>query len=174
MKKIIIILAVLCLLPLSVSASCLDGIYPPLGLDAQYLGLDGMNAFRIKDVKGDVLILVVSSYYCGPCHREADKLREVHDLIDAKGLSGKIKIMSVAAGDNSDMALKFADRHSLRYPVVPDPNLLIARSCGATRIPFMQVYKLGPDPKQIYSHVGLFQESPAQFLAKVEQISGVK
>ena len=177
MNKIIATLALttcICLAAGFARADCLDSTYPPLGAQGEYLGLSGIDPFEIGDIKADVVILVVSSYFCGPCHTEAEKLREVHDLIDAKGLSEKIKIFSVAAGDKTPATWKFAGMHSLRYPIIPDPNLSLTKACGSTKVPMMFIYKLDPDPKEIYAHLGVFRESPAQFLTKVEKMAGLK
>jgi len=110
--------------------------------EAQELGIDPKaKSVTIGDFKAQGVILVVYSMYCPFCQREAPELNAMHKLIADKGLSGKLKLVGLAAGNSPFEVNAFRETYAITFPLLPDKDFAVHKALGQVGTPFYYVLK---------------------------------
>src|SRR5687767_11522411 len=93
--------------------------------------LDGSGTLSSDDLSGHPIVLNFWASWCGPCREEAplleSKWREYRD----EG----VRFIGVVIRDTPDSALSFARRFDLTYPMLFDPDQVLARELGLVGLP---------------------------------------
>ncbi len=135
----------------------------------QYLGLQpDAQTFTLSDLGGKTLIIEVFSMYCPICQKEAPEVNKMHSLLNSKGLSEKIKLIGIGAG-NSELEVKvFGDKYAVTFPLIPDPDYVLHKVFGEAGTPYFLALVPSPDGEYTvrFSHLGGF-ESADGFLKKI-------
>jgi thiol-disulfide isomerase/thioredoxin len=102
-----------------------------LGLPTKFLGLMKGESFSLKDIKGDLIVLEYMNKYCFSCQLQAPVLNQVYEIVGRDPqLRGKVKFLSVAAGNNQTEANSFKAEKGIPFPIVPDPKFLAYEAIG--------------------------------------------
>lgn len=108
--------------------------------EAEELGLAaGGKEARLNDVAAQAVILVVYSMYCPFCQREAPQLNKLHQLIKSRGLSGKVKLIGVGAGNSPFEVNVFREKFAITFPLLPDPDFAAHKALGQVGTPYYYV-----------------------------------
>lgn len=115
---------------------------PILDKEAKELGA-GANGkpFSLQQTKTQAVILVVFSMYCPFCQKEAPELNAMHALIKSKGLSGKIRLVGLGAGNSPFEVNVFREKFSTPFPLIPDQDFAAYKLLGQVGTPFYYVLK---------------------------------
>lgn len=110
--------------------------------EAKELGAGaGGKPFSLQKSSAQAFILVVYSMYCPFCQKEAPELNKIHTLIKSKGLSGKIKLVGLGAGNSPFEVNVFREKFSTPFPLIPDQDFAAYKLLGQVGTPFYYVLK---------------------------------
>jgi cytochrome c biogenesis protein CcmG/thiol:disulfide interchange protein DsbE len=84
--------------------------------------LDGSGKVSLASLRGRTVVLNFWASWCGPCKREAPALEQVWQRYRSKG----VVVLGVDSGDGRSDARRFLAAHRITYPIVSDPNELLA------------------------------------------------
>lgn len=100
-----------------------DLSFPALLAPADYEALGVPEGpFRLGDVGGDLLVLEFFNKFCLTCWRQAPQLQAFSELLEPGDLKGKVRILSVGAGNNERELREFRDEFALSVPLAADPE----------------------------------------------------
>jgi peroxiredoxin len=129
-------------LPVGQAVPAIELAGPMSANEAKELGLKaGAKTFKIQDLKAPGVILVVYSMYCPYCQREAPQLNALHKLIKDRGLSGKLKLLGVGAGNSPFEVNVFRTNFAITFPLIPDKDFSVYKSLGQVGTPYYYVLK---------------------------------
>jgi len=92
------------------------GDYAALGLAAT------SGPVRLSQVEGELLVLEFFNKYCLTCWRQAPQLQTFSELLEPGDLGGRVRILSVGAGNSAKELEGFRREFQLEYPLAPDPG----------------------------------------------------
>ncbi|MGE4263660.1 MAG: peroxiredoxin family protein [Desulfovibrio sp.] len=98
-------------------------------------------AAQLNDVQADAMVLVVFSMYCTYCQGEASELAALHALIKDKGLSGKLTLLGLGAGNSPFEVNVFRKKYGLKFPLLSDPDFAAHKALGEVGTPYYYILK---------------------------------
>jgi peroxiredoxin len=102
-----------------------------------YLGISKKKDFSFREIKGDLILVELISTYCINCQKQAPIFTDLYSLIEKDpGLKGKVKMLGIAAGNNTEEAEVFRKVYQIPYPIFSDPKFNIHMALGGPRTPF--------------------------------------
>jgi thiol-disulfide isomerase/thioredoxin len=143
--------------------------------DKGYLGLGGSGNFKIGQIKAQVLIIEVFSFYCPHCQRTAAQINDLYRMIEGRAdLKGKIKMIGIGAKNSAYEVDAYKERYQVPFPLFPDEEMEITEKLGLKGTPtFIGVKVDGKgNQKQFYFGEGGFQDNQ-KFLAEIVRLSGL-
>ncbi|MBU1230539.1 MAG: TlpA family protein disulfide reductase [Proteobacteria bacterium] len=145
--------------------------FPDLALDldlasATALGLGSGGQARLSRLPAQGLIVVLVSYFCPPCHKEVPHIKDLERRLRERGLSGRIRMLGLAVGDDQALVERFLSRHGgLPFPLLPDPSLAAHKRLGNPVVPTLYAVASQAGKLRLLSlHQGEFMEDPDEFL----------
>ena len=144
--------------------------------EKDYLGLSGKGTFKVGQIKAQVVIIEVFSFYCPICQVQAPLVAEVYQKIQGRpDLKEKIKMIGIAATNSAFEAQSFKETHHVPFPVFPDEEGDAAIALGVKYTPtFIGVRVDGTgSQEQFYWLPGAFKDS-ARFLEEILKTSGLE
>jgi cytochrome c biogenesis protein CcmG/thiol:disulfide interchange protein DsbE len=84
--------------------------------------LDGKGRISLASLRGKTVVLNFWASWCDPCKREAPALEQLWRDYRGKG----VVVLGVDSGDAASDARRFLSAHGITYPIVTDPNELVA------------------------------------------------
>lgn len=137
-------------------------------------GLSG-GPLMLSSLPESVVILNVYSWFCGPCQAEGPDLRQLNELLHARGLSGAVRLAGIAAGDDTALAARYAEKHSLAYALFPDPDLTLHSLVGSPPVPtFLVVSRdTAGTLRLLMRHTGSIENTAPAFLQRVLEAAGL-
>lgn len=144
--------------------------------EKNYLGLSGKGKFKVGEIKTQIVIIEVFSFYCPICQVQAPLVNEVYQKIQERAdLKAKIKMIGIAATNSAFEAQSFKETHRVPFPVFPDEEQEIAVALGIKYTPtFIGVRVDGKgSQEQFYLLPGAFRD-PGKFLEEIIKTSGLE
>ncbi|MHC1744453.1 MAG: TlpA family protein disulfide reductase [Syntrophobacteraceae bacterium] len=138
---------------------------PAIDKDREYLGLK-VGAFKLKEIPAELLIVEIIGVYCPLCHQQAPLFNKLVERIEKKNLTGKVKLLAVAAGGNPIEIDHLRTNSVYEYPIVPDESFAVHKLLGQPRTPFTLILDKGG--KVLDAHLGVLEDMDAYF----EKIQG--
>ena len=144
---------------------------------AAFLGVeDPAQPVALNDIQARVLILEVFSMYCPHCQREAPETVKLYDLIAARGLDDRMKLVGLGVGNSQTEVDVFRDKYGLPFPLFPDFDFAAHEACGGVGTPYFYVL-LRDDNGEGYtvavSRLGQM-ESPELFVDEILAATGLE
>jgi len=149
---------------------------PKDAAEKSYLGLAGSGAFKIPQIKAQVVVIEIFSMYCPYCQKEAPNVNRVYEKIEADpALRGKIKLLGIGVGNSAFEVGVFRKKYNIPFPLFPDGDFVVHKLLGEVRTPYFIGVKIGLDGSHqvIHSRLGAF-ESVEKFLDEIVKASDLK
>ena len=144
--------------------------------DKSYLDLSGDGTFKIGQIKAQVLIIEVFSFYCPHCQRTAAQINDLYQEIQKRAdTKGKIKMIGIGAKNSAYEIDSYRERYNVPFPLFPDENMEITEKLGVKGTPtFIGVKVDGKGlQERFYFGEGGFQDNQ-KFLTEIIKLSGLK
>ena len=103
---------------LAVPASATDSVAPDFVLK----GSDGKN-LRLRELRGQVVMLNFWATWCGPCREEMPKLEQIYKQYHKAGLT----VLGVNIDDSAESAARTARKLGVSFPVLFDSGKQVSR-----------------------------------------------
>ncbi len=84
--------------------------------------LDGRGRLSLASLRGKTVVLNFWASWCNPCKREAPALEQIWRQYRGRG----VVVLGVDSGDAASDARRFLAAHRITYPIVVDPDELLA------------------------------------------------
>jgi len=157
------VLLLLVALALPASAQSLKqwqgGRTPPLEL----ADVDG-KAHRLGDYGGKVVLVNFWATWCGPCREEMPSMEELRASLQDR----PFVVLAVNVGEGGRVARGFADKMSLRFPLLLDRDTKTTKAWGARILPASFV--IGPDGVIRYSYLGAVDWTATEVRTAIERL----
>ncbi len=109
----------------------------------QYLGLEPGTDFSLGQIRAQVVIIEIFSMYCPICQREAARVNQVFDLIQAReNLRDTVKLIGIGAGNSDFEVAFFKEKYAIEFPLFSDGDFVIHKKIGEVRTPHFFGLKL--------------------------------
>lgn len=141
--------------------------------DYASLGLPGrQGSFRLTDIPGQILVLEFFNRYCLTCWRQSLQLESLGKLLGPGALAGKVRILSVGAGNTAQELRQFRTEQRVTYPIATDPLFDRYNELGDPGgTPFTAFLRRQEDSWVLAdSHVGFFGD--VELLARARVLLG--
>lgn len=123
------------------------------------LGLIRKSNFSFREIAGRLTIIELFNTYCVSCPKNVPVLNKLYSAIenDPK-LKGKVKLITIAVGNNQNEVKDYTNLHKVLYPILTDLNFSIHNSLGSPRVPYTIFVKRNVKGKYIVAdiHSGIF------------------
>lgn len=96
---------------------------------------------QLNDVHAQAVVLVVFSMYCTYCQGEASELAALHTQIKERGLSDKLKLFGLGAGNSPFEVNVFRKKYGLEFPLLSDPDFAVHKVLGEVGTPYYYILK---------------------------------
>ncbi|MBK7114918.1 MAG: TlpA family protein disulfide reductase [Proteobacteria bacterium] len=95
-------------------------------------GTSGVN-FRLSEYRGDVVALAFWGSRCGTCGNQLGALSRMVNTYQSAGLTA----LAVNVDDDQAAAAAFAAAHPVGFPVLLDPNKIVAKTYRVDNLPML-------------------------------------
>lgn len=134
--------------------------------DASYLGLAKQEAFTLKDVKTPYVLVEQFNTSCPHCMHQAPVLNQLYSVVQSDPkLKDKLRIISVAQGNDDTASKMWKVFHKIPFPVIPDPNSTFGKAINFS--PYPVTVLLDKSGKIAWVHIGAFESAD-------EALKGIK
>jgi len=104
--------------------------------DSEYLKTKANATFRLKDLKADLVLVEIMNINCGSCRKQAPAYNNLYELIESNpDIRGRVKMMSIASGNQDKYIRLYKDHFKVPYPVIEDPEFDMYNAIGRTPTP---------------------------------------
>jgi peroxiredoxin len=144
--------------------------------ERSYLGLSGSGLFKIPQIKARAVIVELFSMYCPFCQKDAPGVNELYRLIENNpDTKSKVKLIGIGAGNSPYEVEVFKKTYNVPFPLFPDKDFVIHKTCGEVRTPYYMVVKINENGTHQIVHTQLGDYPGAEpFLEIVLKASGLK
>jgi len=104
--------------------------------NSEYLETKANATFRLKDLNADLVLVEIMNINCGSCRKQAPVYNKLYDLIESNpDIRGRVKMMSIASGNQDKYIQLYRDHFKVPYPVIEDPKFDMYNAIGRTPTP---------------------------------------
>ncbi len=143
--------------------------------DRKYLGLSGGGNFPVRQIKAQVVIVEVFSFYCPHCQRTAAQINDLYRMIEARAdLKGKVKLIGIGAKNSAFEVDAYRERYHVPFPLFPDEEMVLTEKLGVKGTPTFIGIRMAENgaPRQFYFGEGGFADNQ-KFLTEIIRLSGL-
>lgn len=109
---------------------------PQNNAHANYLGISGAGKFKITQIKSPLLIIEIFSRNCPHCQIATPLVHRLYLAIQARpDLKEKIKIIGIAANNDTNAVDLFRKSYNVPFPLFPDQHDAIIKKLGVVILP---------------------------------------
>ncbi|KPK94171.1 MAG: hypothetical protein AMJ94_02060 [Deltaproteobacteria bacterium SM23_61] len=102
-----------------------------LGLPTKFLGLLKGDAFSLKDIQADVLVVEYMNKHCFSCQLQAPVMNQVFETVGKDPqLRGKVKFLAIGVGNTQTELDSFKAEKKIPFPMIPDSNFKAYEAIG--------------------------------------------
>jgi peroxiredoxin len=95
----------------------------------------GGGEVSLADFDGEIVLIDFWATWCGPCHAQADILKELHEEFSTKG----VQFLAISLGEPEDIVREFVEERPYPYPVLIDPEDQLSLDLGIYVLPTIMV-----------------------------------
>ena len=88
-----------------------------------------------QDYDGEIVLIDFWATWCGPCHAQADILKNLHAEFAAKG----VNFLAISLGEPEEIVREFIEKRPYPYPVLIDPEDQLSLDLGIYVLPTIMV-----------------------------------
>lgn len=148
---------------------------PKSDTEKNYLGLTGTEKFKIADIKSEVLIVEIFSFYCPHCQKSAPMVNKIYNSIEEQNnLKNRIKIIGIGAGNSAYEVNAFRDKYNIPFSMFPDEDESISTAMGTRVTPTFIGLKLDAGEYKKYFYLEGEFENSQNFLNDIIKLAGIK
>ncbi|WP_428561786.1 MAG: peroxiredoxin family protein [Solidesulfovibrio sp. DCME] len=128
----------------------------------------------INALTAEVLVVEIFSMYCPYCQKDAPTVNALHDLIGKRGLSNRIAVIGIGAGNSDAEVDIFRKKYAIPFPLFSDAAFAVHVRVGEVGTPFFYVLKKQKDGSYtvLDGSLGVIN-SPAEFLSFITRKAGI-
>lgn len=144
--------------------------------DKSYLGLSGSGNFKIGQIKSQILIIEILSFYCPHCQLIASRVNDLYEEVQRRSdLNGKVKIIGIGAKNSVFEVDSFREKYHVPFPLFPDKDLELTQKLCVKGTPTFVGFRVDGNGLQerFYFGEGGFTDIQ-KFLTEIIQASGLK
>jgi peroxiredoxin len=119
---------------------------------------------RLADYRGKVVLVNFWATWCEPCREEMPSMEALRASLQGR----PFVVLAVNVGEGARAARGFADKVSLRFPLLLDRDTKTTRAWGARVLPASFV--VGPDGRIRYSCLGAIDWAGAPVKSAIERL----
>jgi len=143
-----ILLGMLCF---SATADAGQSLHPvdgkPMAADFVLKDVDGKQ-HRLKDYRGNVVVLNFWATWCPPCREELPSMERAYQLLAGKN----IKIVAINVGEDADTIFTFTADYAMSYDVLMDVDSKVIKQYPVIGLP--TTFVIDPQGRIVYRAVG--------------------
>ncbi|MGD9331835.1 MAG: TlpA disulfide reductase family protein [Desulfobacterales bacterium] len=146
----------------------------PADLDQRhYLGLETKDAFRLDEIRTNVLIIEVFNFYCPHCQREAPSVNQLYRQIAADpNLKDRIKLIGIGVSNTPYEVDRFRKEYNVPFPLFPDRDRHLALQLNVRQTPTFIGFVIESDrPPRQFLHAPGTMGGADQFLARIIRLA---
>lgn len=126
--------------------------------DRAALGLADSPTFGLGDVDAQCVLFEVIGVYCVECHKQAPIFSRLHArLVKDEKLSGRVKILAMAAGATEKEVEYLRAKGNYPFVVVNDPDYVAHKVLGEPLTPFTML--VSREGKVLFAHLGVIADT---------------
>ena len=144
-------------------------------IEKKYLGLGEKKIFSLDEIKSDLIVVKYLNTNCPYCIKLLPVFNEIYQTLEQDStLNGKIRIIGISTGDTLAEVEGFKRKHTIPYPILPDPEFKAHKAVGEPRVPFIVVARKDKLNRWVVAtvHVGLIF-SAENFIGELKAILGI-
>lgn len=132
--------------------------------DFELPALRSERTWRLRDLRGKVVLVSFWATWCGPCQAELPGLEDLHDELADKGLV----VLAVNRQENRETVARYINGNRFDMPVALDTTGAAGSAYGVRGIPALFI--IGPDGVVSYAQTGYRRGQEADIRKRIEAL----
>ena len=118
-----------------------------------YLGLSEMKAFKVSDIKAQMVIIELMSSRCPHCQANAPIMNDIYKKMQADSGLADVKVFAIALADDKAGLETFKKQFKTSFPVLLDESLEITHSMTGLATPTTMIVST-EESRILFIHAG--------------------
>lgn len=135
--------------------------------DKNYLGLKSDVKPILKNIAAELIVFEFINVYCPSCQMQAPIFSQLYSAVEGDpDTKSKVKMISVAVGNNQKEVADFKTARGVPYPIIPDQDFTIySKLAKFVRTPYTLMLMKDKDGNlvSVASHIGLIRSYETYF-----------